>query len=107
MKYIITFLLVFTVTIFFIHLLIHLRQCFIENKNEIYIRINKLNNLIKYKSLRAIVNLGNSLQSDVVADDGTLGLLIFSMIKKYLKNIIKSLVVRYKSLTFVKQLRYI
>jgi hypothetical protein len=68
-------------TIVLVHLSIHLRIWLIENKIEIYHRINKLNKLIKYKLIRWLITIKQSLESESeFSDDGTLGHLIFSKI---------------------------
>jgi hypothetical protein len=68
-------------TIVIIHLSIHLRLFFIENQIEIYYRINKLNKLIKYKLIRWLLTIKQSLESESeFSDDGTLGHLILSKI---------------------------
>jgi len=67
-------------TIVFIHLSIHLRLWYNENRIEFNSKIIKLNKLIKFKILRWSITIVQSLESSEVADEGTLGHLLLSKI---------------------------
>ena len=85
MSHIVTFFVVFIMTIVFIHLSIHLRLWYNENRIEFNSKIIKLNKLIKFKILRWSITLVQSLESSEVADEGTLGQLILTKIYDKIK----------------------
>jgi hypothetical protein len=90
-------------TMVMINLSIHFRLWFIENRNEIYFKMFRFKKIVKYKFLRSVINLGQSLQSNEIADSDTLGYLLFSILNKYLRKIINDFIKEINEINFVSR----